>query len=68
MGGLDILEEMSRLELYIPILINSYEALTVQYDEHLVDTYNIKCETSPLMPNYAESIRSFISSIEKGEF
>lgn len=52
LGGMCIVEEMTRLELEIPILINSYDAFSVQYDEHFVDTHNIKDKTSPSMTNF----------------
>ena len=68
MGGLDIPEEMTRLGIEIPILINSYDAFKVKYDEYLFDTHNIKGETCPHTFSYERDINSFIESIEKGEF
>lgn len=67
-GGLDIPEEMTRLGIEIPILINSYDAFKVKYDEYLFDAHNIKGETCPHTFSYGRDINSFIESIEKGEF
>ena len=68
LGGLCVPREMLRLGFNIPILINSYDAYTVKYEEHLVDTHNIIGEIAPYMPNFKDTIISFIESIEKGEF
>ena len=68
LGGLDIPDEMEILELDIPILINSFDAGTVKYEDYLFDVHNIKGETQPYTSSHADDINSFISSLEKGEF